>query len=88
MYQSTVSYLVAEVGFFIVLSRILIRKFLPFMIACATPLVKNTAPWRFLLRYPRPPAEVVVAIQNPLHRAKEEGSPFGLPSSFGCGGGI
>jgi len=42
----------------------------------------------FSLAHPRPPAEVVMAIQNPLHRAKEEDSPNGLSSSFGCGGGI
>jgi len=36
----------------------------------------------FSLAHPRPPAEVVMAIQNPLHRAKEEDSPNGLSSSF------
>jgi len=53
---------------------------------------KNVPQARFCCADPLPPPPLAAgcrcAIQNPLHKAKEESSPFGLLSSFGCGGGI
>ena len=81
-----------EVGFFIALpSRIVAHCRLRLLgsvrsLLCGVSRRKKDTQF-FLLAHPRPPAEVVEAIKNPL-REQKENQPDWVGFLFGCGGGI
>ena len=83
--------MVAEVGFFIALHQIIVvarrnHRLLLQLLDLAVSAAQKRSTGAFLLAYPLPPPPAAIGgrgmVQSPLRRAKEKGSPFGLPCSF------